>query len=569
MRVTALVLLLVTVSVTTASSGAPSHDFLFTDRVTGGRTDVLVSAQDGSGRASVAGGVADSFDPTWSPDGSRIAFVSSRDANGTGASDVYLVTADGSSLTRLTFDAPAGVAKSAPAWSPDGRSIAYLGGTGGTTDVWTVTTAGGQPQRLTTTGGQKIGLAWRPTGDRLLTTQQGSGGPSVVSVDPTTGSETALAAGWGPAWSPDGSRIAFVDPAGHATVMNADGSGARELTDLASADPAWSPDGARVVFKAWFSETSLPETRFGYPIRTDLYSAPGDASAPPQRLTGPLDPASVPGTLPYQPSYSPDGTEIRYRVDDSTVWLMNSDGSCEHPIPLLTGVGEGPYWRAGSAAGGVACVDLSVHPVIDPGPFALGQWAPLRVTVENHGNLAAHDVALHVTPTTPESLVDGCSSQNVCVIGTLAPGSSRTIYLSVTSPVAGSPGALFAVTSTEPDITPGNTTGTAATTIIPCTIVGTSGADHLVGTAKPDRICGLTGADWISGGRGNDYLDAGNGNDTVFGGPGHDTILGRGGRDVIFARDGQRDWIDCGTEYDIAVVDKLDHVRNCERVLRK
>jgi Ca2+-binding RTX toxin-like protein len=127
----------------------------------------------------------------------------------------------------------------------------------------------------------------------------------------------------------------------------------------------------------------------------------------------------------------------------------------------------------------------------------------------------------------------------------------------------------LAVTSAEPDITPNDTTATSSTTILPCTIVGTSGADHLVGTAKADRICGLTGADWISGGRGDDYLDAGNGNDTVFGGPGHDTILGRGGRDVIFARDGQRDWIDCGTEYDIAVVDKLDHVQNCERVLRK
>ena len=38
---------------------------------------------------------------------------------------------------------------------------------------------------------------------------------------------------------------------------------------------------------------------------------------------------------------------------------------------------------------------------------------------------------------------------------------------------------------------------------------------------------------------------------------------------MIFARDGQRDWIDCGTEYDVAVVDTLDHVCHCEKVLRK
>jgi TolB protein len=568
MRIAALAVLLVTLPVAAASSGGPAAAFLFTDRAASGHTDVFVSAQDGSGRASVAGGIADSFDPAWSPDGTRIAFSSSRDANGTGNSDLYVAAPDGSSLTRLTFDAPDGVAKSAPAWSSDARTIAYLAG-GASQDVWTVPADGGAPRRLTMTGGQKVGLAWEPSGDRLLTTEQVPGGPIVVSVDPETRSQATLAAGWGPAWSPDGSRIAFVDAAGHATVMNADGSGASELTDLPSADPAWSPDGARVVFKAWFNETSLPMTRYGYPTRTDLYAAPADGSTPPQRLTGPLDPTTVPPTLPYRPAYSPDGTAIVYRVDDNTVWLMNADGSCEHPLPALTGVGEGPYWRPGSAAGSVSCVDLSLHPVVDPGPFALGQWAPLRVTVENGGNLAAHDVVLHVTPMTPESLVDGCNPRDTCSIGTLSPGRSRTIYLNVTSRGAGSPGVQIAVTSVEPDITPNDTTATATTTILPCTIVGTSGADHLEGTASADRICGLTGADWISGGRGDDYLDAGNGNDTVFGGPGHDTILGRGGRDVIFARDGQRDWIDCGTEYDIAVVDKLDHVRNCERVLRR
>jgi len=46
-------------------------------------------------------------------------------------------------------------------------------------------------------------------------------------------------------------------------------------------------------------------------------------------------------------------------------------------------------------------------------------------------------------------------------------------------------------------------------------------------------------------------------------------IEAKGGRDVIFARDGERDVIDCGTERDTAVVDRLDVVSNCERVLRK
>jgi hypothetical protein len=63
-------------------------------------------------------------------------------------------------------------------------------------------------------------------------------------------------------------------------------------------------------------------------------------------------------------------------------------------------------------------------------------------------------------------------------------------------------------------------------------------------------------------------IDAGSGDDVIYPGAGHDTILGKGGNDIVYARDGQRDYIDCGTEHDIAVVDKLDHVHHCEVVAR-
>jgi hypothetical protein len=151
----------------------------------------------------------------------------------------------------------------------------------------------------------------------------------------------------------------------------------------------------------------------------------------------------------------------------------------------------------------------------------------------------------------------------------ISPPGTQVIQIPFSADEAGVEGVHVAVTSIDSNINPNDTSGVATTTVLPCTIVGTDGPDHLKGTDAVDRICGRPGADWISGGAGNDYLDGGSGADTIFGGPGHDTILGRGGRDVIFARDGQRDYIDCGTEYDIAVVDRFDHVRNCERVLRK
>jgi Tol biopolymer transport system component len=568
MRLVVLAACLVSLPLAVASAAPPSSELLFTATGAGGVLDVFVSAQDGSGRLSLTGG-GFGFDPSWSPDGSSVAYVSSPSPRGGGGSDVYVAEVGSSTPRQLTFDFPGGSSKSAPTWSPDGRTIAYLATAGGNTDVWTVPAVGGQsPTRVTSSGGQKFGLAWSPAGGLLVTTQDTSPGRSVVTIDAATGATTSTTQGAAPVWSPDGTRLAYVDAGAHVSVMDAGGSSSHELTGLVSTDPVWSPDGARVVFGAFFVETSLPETRTGPPARSDIYEAPADASAPPRPLTGPLDPLLEPRTTPYRPVYSPDGTQITYHADDGTVWRMNADGTCEQPVPGLVGLDEGPYWRPGSMTGTVSCVDLSLHAVVDPGPFALGQLAPVQAIVENHGNQAAHNVALHVTGATPASSFPACDPAGACFLGTVPAGASRTVYLGVTAHQPGTPGLQLTLTSTDSDLTPSDMTAGVSTAILPCTLVGTEGPDHLQGTAGPDRICGLRGDDWISGGRGNDYLNGGSGNDTIFGGPGHDTILGRDGRDVIFARDGERDWIDCGNGYDIAVVDRIDHVRNCERVLR-
>ena len=70
------------------------------------------------------------------------------------------------------------------------------------------------------------------------------------------------------------------------------------------------------------------------------------------------------------------------------------------------------------------------------------------------------------------------------------------------------------------------------------------------------------------GGAGRDRLVGGQGNDCLVGGPGHDRLEGGPGNDTIRARDGVADRVECGTGYDLAVVDRLDRVRGCERVKR-
>jgi Ca2+-binding RTX toxin-like protein len=82
---------------------------------------------------------------------------------------------------------------------------------------------------------------------------------------------------------------------------------------------------------------------------------------------------------------------------------------------------------------------------------------------------------------------------------------------------------------------------------------------RLRGTARGDRLIGTAGGDRIYGRGGADRIDGRGGADCVWGGT---------GADIVLARDGRRDWIDCGPGRDRAVVDRVDRVVHCERVLR-
>jgi Tol biopolymer transport system component len=233
-------------------------------------------------------GAVNDFSAELSPDGEALVFASDRDnpnaltASGSylRAYDLYLADVAGGEPQRLHGDR---TYKMRPTWSPDGSLIAFDGEdpdgepvpeTGGLTpQIWIIPSDGSQPPEM-------------------LTDEPGG------ALDP--------------AWSPDGSRIAYRTLGdGRIMSMAADGSDATPLTDGPDdAEPAWSPDGSRIVFSS---------ERDG---DREIYVMAADGSDV-MRLTESPD-------FDGQPTWSPDGTMIAFVTDRGAsrdVYLMDADGS--------------------------------------------------------------------------------------------------------------------------------------------------------------------------------------------------------------------------------------------------
>jgi Tol biopolymer transport system component len=208
----------------------------------------------GEGSRPVTPGKVWDGTPMWSPDRRRIAFL--RDTGTVDDSDLqdlFVVEADGSRLRRLTLG---GYVSPPFAWSPNGRQIALEDGGA----LFVVKPDGGSPRRLTR-GAEIDGPAWSPDGSAIaFTSCPRVGRPcSVRAIRPdgkrmrvlhTTGAGRA----YGLAWSRDGKRIAFsadlhLDARDGLYVMNRDGTGVVQIVEgVALSHPSWSPDGRRLVF---------------------------------------------------------------------------------------------------------------------------------------------------------------------------------------------------------------------------------------------------------------------------------------------------------------------------------
>ena len=283
------------------------------------------------------------FHPAWSPDGKQIAFDLTEEIEGLTRETIWVMRSDGSQAHRLFTPPGFGYIRDV-AWSPGGERLAFFLGWGAKgIDIWICKADGSGLERLVTSADPE----------------------SIYTVQP--------------ALSPDGERIAYTQqiitprPEGHGFleantiwVMGANGSDPKQITE--GELPAWSPDGKKIAF------VRTPEESGFRQIWIRDLSTGGEWSLGPG----------------YEPAWSPDGEWIAFvdravreevlkakedgsplliaRYESQEVFIMRSDGSDRHQLTNHPAEGEVPEEFISQ--------EITGGPTIYPLESNLTDWSP-------------------------------------------------------------------------------------------------------------------------------------------------------------------------------------------------
>jgi Tol biopolymer transport system component len=227
-----------------------------------GETDIFVASKDGSRVENLTQTAGTDTYPVWSPDGSRIAFVSERFEPGN--VDIYVMNADGSDVSRLTDDR---AIDTQPTWSPDGTEIAFSRSEGGSADIYAVNVADSTVQQITDGDALDEEPAWAPGGNEIAFASYVEGNQEIFTVHPDGMGMRRLTtlegSDWDPSWSPDGNRLVFSrDPdesdsdRGDLYVLDTESGNIEQLTSSPAIDksPDWSSTDTSIIFVREYQE---------------------------------------------------------------------------------------------------------------------------------------------------------------------------------------------------------------------------------------------------------------------------------------------------------------------------
>ena len=263
--------------------------------------------------------------PALSPDGRRVVFEA--------LNELWLMEIGGRPR-QITAD---GYFKTDPAWSPDGRWIAYSSDKAGTQDIYALEVASGRERRLTSLPGAEVGAAWSPDGNMLAFQDQSgpaTGFSGTFTLDLTTGDVRRITpdlfAPSRPTWSSDGKHVSLAALKPYTSRFR-EGTSQFLTVDLETGEltyrepmpfkststrgddgPVWSPDGSELAFV-------MDEVLWVLPVDPS-----GEPTGPAQQLTN--EPTAA-------PTWSGDSQQLLYLSNDR-LRLVSRTGSRQRTVPL-------------------------------------------------------------------------------------------------------------------------------------------------------------------------------------------------------------------------------------------